>query len=142
MAGSFGSSSDDDVISGINITPLVDVVLVLLIIFMITAPVIYQKAISVQLPQAKSGEQADQSPINLSVSKDGALHWDSEAVSWETLSERLLALNAGMKDKNAELTAIINADEAASHGTVVKLMDTLRAAGLTRFALSVAEAAK
>jgi biopolymer transport protein ExbD len=57
MAGGF--QADDDVISGINITPLVDVVLVLLIIFMITAPVIYQSAIKVKLPQAKSGEDLE-----------------------------------------------------------------------------------
>jgi biopolymer transport protein ExbD len=57
MAGAF-DSGDDELIAGINVTPLVDVVLVLLVIFLITAPVIYQSAIKVQLPKASSGEHS------------------------------------------------------------------------------------
>jgi biopolymer transport protein ExbD len=133
MAGGFGSSSDDDLISGINVTPLVDVVLVLLIIFMITAPALYQSAIKVQLPKAKSAEEAQKSTINLTISKDGALAWDKEKIDWETLNKRLAALGP----KAAEETAVISADEATPHGTVIKAMDALRTAGLTRFALNV-----
>ncbi len=133
MAGSFGGSGDDDVISAINITPLVDVVLVLLIIFMITAPVIYQSAIKVQLPKAKSGEESQRSPLNFTITKEGSVTWEKEQVDWATLSAKL----AAMKDKNPEQTAIISADEATPHGTVIKLMDALRQAGLTRFALNV-----
>lgn len=132
MAG-FGSSSDDEVISGINVTPLVDVVLVLLIIFLITAPVLYQSAIKVQLPKAKTGEQADKSPLSFTLSKDGKLMWGKDEISWETLGQRLQDLGP----KASEETAIISADEETHHGTVVKLMDALRQAGLTRFALNV-----
>ncbi len=60
MAGNFGGS-DDNFFADINITPLVDVVLVLLIIFMITAPVLYQSAIQVQLPKTKSGDSPNAS---------------------------------------------------------------------------------
>jgi biopolymer transport protein ExbD len=133
MAGSFGSSSDDELISGINVTPLVDVVLVLLIIFLITAPVLYQSAIKVQLPKAKTGEQAQKSPMNFSITKEGDLAWDKEKLDWDTLGKRLAALGA----KAADETAIISADQATPHGIVIKLMDALRQAGLTRFALNV-----
>ena len=133
MAGGFAGSGDDDVISAINITPLVDVVLVLLIIFMITAPVIYQSAIKVQLPKARSGEEAQRSALNFTITKEGAVMWDKEQVDWASLGTRLSALN----EKNPEQTAIISADEATPHGTVIKLMDSLRQAGLTRFALNV-----
>ena len=117
----------------INVTPLVDVVLVLLIIFMITAPVIYQSAIKVQLPQAKSGEESQRSPLNFTITKDGAVTWDGAPVDFATIGPKL----AAAKEKNPEQTAIISADEATAHGTVIKLMDALRQAGLTRFALNV-----
>jgi len=135
--GGFGSSSgsgDDEVISGINVTPLVDVVLVLLIIFMITAPAIYQSAIKVQLPKAKSGEQAEQkAPLSFTLGKSGELHWGKEQIDWTTLGQRLAELGG----KASEETAIISADESTPHGTVIRLMDALRQAGLTRFALNV-----
>lgn len=133
MAGGFGSSSDDDVISGINVTPLVDVVLVLLIIFLITAPVLYQSAIKVHLPKAKSGEQSEKGPLTFTLSKDGQLAWDKDPIGWDALSQKLKTLGAQLSQE----TAIIRADEATPHGTVIKLMDALREAGLTHFALNV-----
>lgn len=132
MAGLL-DNAEDDVISGINVTPLVDVVLVLLIIFMITAPVIYQSAIKVQLPKAQSGESADKSPLNFSISKEGDVTWNSERVDWKTLENRLKEL----APKSADMTALISADEATPHGVVIHLMDTLRMSGLTHFALNV-----
>jgi biopolymer transport protein ExbD len=131
-AGGFGSS-DDDLIAGINVTPLVDVVLVLLVIFLITAPVIYQSAIQVQLPKAKSGEQTEKSPLSFTISKDGTVSWGAQPVNWADLPGRL----AEAARKDPEQTAVISADEATPHGQVVKLMDALRQAGLLRFALNV-----
>lgn len=131
MAGAFGS--DDDLISGINVTPLVDVVLVLLVIFLITAPVLYQSAIKVQLPKAKSGESTPKSPMSFMVSKEGELSWDGKKLNWDELTQRLTQLG----QQAPEETAIISADQATPHGTVIKLMDTLRQAGVTHFALSV-----
>ncbi|MGK5085817.1 biopolymer transporter ExbD [Bdellovibrionota bacterium FG-1] len=133
MAGGFGNSSDEDFISGINVTPLVDVVLVLLIIFMITAPAIYQSAIKVQLPKAKTGQESPKSPFNFTITKDGQLSWDKTNLTWDELGKRLATLSATVTDQ----TALITADEATPHGTVIKLMDALRQAGLTHFALNV-----
>jgi len=133
MAGSFGSPSDDEIISGINITPLVDVVLVLLIIFLITAPVLYQSSIQVQLPKAKSGDKSQKSPLNFTLSKEGTLHWDSQVIDWDTLTQRLKTHEGHLSEE----TAMISADQATPHGTVIRLMDVLRQAGLTRFALNV-----
>jgi biopolymer transport protein ExbD len=137
MASSFGAASDDDLIAGINVTPLVDVVLVLLVIFLITAPVLYQSAIKVQLPKAKSGEQAEKSPLSFTISKEGDVLWGSDKVDWMALSARL----AETMKTNPDQTAVISADEATPHGAVIKLMDALRQAGLTRFALNVESAA-
>lgn len=126
-------SGDEELISGINVTPLVDVVLVLLIIFMITAPVIYQSAIKVTLPKAKTGETTQKSPLNFSISKEGNVSWNDQPVDWKTLEDRLKA----MGQQNPEETALISADEGTPHGIVIRLMDTLRTAGLTHFALNV-----
>lgn len=133
MAGTFGGG-DEDTISGINVTPLVDVVLVLLVIFLMTAPVLYQSAIKVQLPKAATGEEAgSKGPLNFTVNSEGKVFWNSEPLSWEHLNERL----KGFGEKISEETAMISADQATPHGAVVKLMDSLRAAGLVRFALNV-----
>lgn len=133
MAGTFGGS-DEDSISGINVTPLVDVVLVLLVIFLMTAPVLYQSAIKVQLPKARTGEDAaTKSPLNFTVNAEGKVFWNAEELSWDKLNERLAAMGA----KTADETAIISADQATPHGIVIKLMDALRSAGLVRFALNV-----
>lgn len=133
-----GAGIDDEPITGINVTPLVDVVLVLLIIFLITAPVIYQSAIKVQLPKAITGEEAQKSPLNFTITKAGELIWGSDRLDWQGLGARLKGMDP---IKLQEETAIISADEATPHGSVIRLMDALRQAGLTRFALNVEGAA-
>jgi biopolymer transport protein ExbD len=141
MAGSNFGGSDEGFFSEINITPLVDVVLVLLIIFMITAPVIYQSAIKVQLPKTKSGESSEKSPFQFTIGKTGELHMGVEKVEdWSTLPDRIQKVGTG-KDLSQEV-ASISADETAQHGQVVKLMDVLRQAGISRFALNVQSANK
>jgi biopolymer transport protein ExbD len=133
MAGTFGGG-DEESISGINVTPLVDVVLVLLVIFLMTAPVLYQSAIKVQLPKASSGEEAAaKSPLNFTINAAGKVFWNAEELSWDKLGERLKA----MGPKVGEETAMISADEATPHGVVIKLMDALRNGGLVKFALNV-----
>jgi biopolymer transport protein ExbD len=131
MAG-FAGGDDDELVSGINVTPLVDVVLVLLVIFMMTAPVIYQSTIKVQLPKAKSGEQAEKSPLQFQLTREGDLLWDKDKITWEALDQKLATLG-----QLTEQTALISADENTSHGIVIRLMDSLRKAGLTKFALNV-----
>lgn len=133
MAGSFSSSSDEELIAGINVTPLVDVVLVLLVIFMITAPVLYQSAIKVHLPKARTGDESGKSPIQLTITRTGDLLWGREPIDWAALPGRLQRIGPSL----GEQTATISADQATTHGAVIKLMDALRSAGLTRFALSV-----
>lgn len=133
MASTQGSS-DDDVISAINITPLVDVVLVLLVIFMITAPVIYQNAIKVKLPTAQNAEKTDSSPMDFTLSKDGKISWGKDLLTWESFEERLK--NTPIDQLKTE-TAMIRADEATPHGQVIRLIDLCRKYGLTKFALNV-----
>jgi biopolymer transport protein ExbD len=127
------SLDDDETISAINITPLVDVVLVLLIIFMITAPALYQSALKVQLPKAKTAEESKKSPLNFTITKSGELLLENEKLEWTELGNRLGKLGSDI----SEQTAIISADEGTLHGNVIRLMDSLRQAGLTHFGLNV-----
>ncbi len=135
MASSFGSQ-DEELVSQINVTPLVDVVLVLLVIFLMTAPALYQSAIKIQLPKANSGDATggQENPYQFTLSKEGTLHWGKKET---TLSELKKSLSQKPPEQLAEATALINADQATPHGIVIGLMDTLRSAGLSRFGMSV-----
>jgi biopolymer transport protein ExbD len=135
MAG-FGTSQEDDVFSSINVTPLVDVVLVLLIIFMITAPAIYQSSIQVQLPKATSGDTQEKPPLQFTISKQGVLTWNQEKIDWKALSHKLSEEKAQSR-LQTEKPVMISADDQTPHGTVIRLMDLLKQAGLNRFAISV-----
>ncbi|MEK6704411.1 MAG: biopolymer transporter ExbD [Bdellovibrionota bacterium] len=131
MANAF--DDDDGLISSINVTPLVDVVLVLLIIFMITAPVIYQSAIKVSLPKARTAEETRKAPLTFSLTSTGDLFWNNSPLSWSNLDSTI----ESVKQRLAEESVVISADASVSHGTVVKLMDALRFHGIMRFALNV-----
>lgn len=132
--GTSGGGDDDDLITAINVTPLVDVTLVLLIIMMVTATAIVSKTIPVELPNAATAEQ-DTQPTTLAVSVDerGAVYLDTQPVTLEQLEQRARA--ARQNDANAR--AIIAADGRVPHGQVVSVIDTLRRANVLRFAINV-----
>jgi biopolymer transport protein ExbD len=137
MAGNFGGQ-DDDVISGINVTPLVDVVLVLLVIFLMTAPVLYQSAIKVQLPEAKSGEQTESNLINFTLDAEGNCYFKGEKILMSEVIKKLGALTEKQKSE----PVMIGADRKTPHGSVVELMDLLKGEGLTKFGLNVDQKSK
>lgn len=131
MAG--GAQSDDDsLIASINVTPLVDVVLVLLIILMVTATAIVSKTIPMQLPEASTGEST-QRTLAISLDEGGKLYLDAEAVSEEVLRAKLQEA----RKSNAELRAVIAADGRLAHAKVVTLIDLLRQEKITKFAINV-----
>ncbi len=125
-------------ISEINVTPLVDVVLVLLVIFMVAAPTLYKSSIKVKLPDASTGEKSETSTLSFIVDDKGVLFFNSEKVEWDSLAEKIKTIDASNKDQ----IVVVSADQDAKHGLVIRLMDSLRAAGLNRFSLSVAKKAK
>lgn len=135
MAGS-ASNGDEDMISGINVTPLVDVVLVLLIILMVTAQYAAEKdaTIPMELPKAASGEtSAVPSTLSVSIDKDGKFYLDAIEVSQDQLRERVKAAYA----KDNETRAVIAADGRVNHSLVVKAIDILRQEKVTKFAINV-----
>jgi len=125
-------SNADEPISGINVTPLVDVVLVLLVVMMVTATYIASRAIPIDLPSGKTGE-ASQPQLAISVDRKGALYLDGSAVDVATLRARLQS--ARMKSK--DLRAVIAADGSVPHRQVVQVIDLLRQERIVRFAINV-----
>ena len=135
MAGKI-SDSDDDLISDINVTPLVDVMLVLLIIFMVTANYIVNQSINIQLPKADTGEStATTKNLAFVVDKDSKLYLDGQPVELADITSRITAEKKSNPD--VALQALISADTETPHGTVVKLIDTVRKNGITDLAINV-----
>lgn len=131
MAG--GAYDTDEEITGINVTPLVDVMLVLLIIFMVTANYITNQAISMELPKASTGENPGNTSLNFSIDKDSQLYLDGKPVQFEELGTKIQEA----KSSGKALQALIAADQKTPHGVVVKLIDAVRKNGITDFAINV-----
>lgn len=132
----FGSDDDDlgsQTITGINVTPLVDITLVLLIIFMVTATVIVNAGIKVELPKAASGSEQAKTTLSLTVAKDGGLYLNGEKSDDQSIASYI----RGTLPTNPDLQAIIAADRAVPHGDVVHLLDIVKRAGVRRFAINV-----
>jgi biopolymer transport protein ExbD len=123
----------DEVMSGINVTPLVDVTMVLLVVFMVTAKLVASTALPVDLPKAATGG-AVQTVLAVSIDARGALSVDGAALGGEgELGARARA--AASRDR--ELRAVVHADAAVAHGRVVRVMDVLRTSGVSRLAFAV-----
>jgi biopolymer transport protein TolR len=125
----FQRSSGDpfDHLADINVTPLVDVMLVLLIIFMVTAPMLHQ-GVSVALPRTATTNlpTSIEDPVILSITRDGAYYINETPVARGLLRERLRAFLKNRKDR----TVFLKADRALSYGTVVETLDILNRMGI------------
>jgi biopolymer transport protein ExbD len=137
----FSSSGSDDssglasgtLMSAINVTPFVDVVLVLLVIFMVTAPIIAKDMLTVHLPKTESGDGKGLSTLGVSVNIQGQILLNGTPVSEDGL--RAEVQRVLKSDKDAQ--AIIAADIETHYGNVVRVIDIIKAAGLSRFAIQV-----
>lgn len=131
-----GGADGDEPISEINVTPFVDVVLVLLVIFMVTAPFIVRPAIPVRLPEAATGERPPESPLTITIAAAGEIRANGVLVRLDELPG--LVASAG---EPATMPVVVDADRDVPYGEVVRVLDRLRAAGARRFAVSVRPAA-
>jgi len=119
----------------INVTPLVDVMLVLLIIFMVTAPLM-TAGVPVNLPdsRAKALDQ-DQKPVDIAVDRDGTIHIGEDAVTMEELPDRLSVIASERRQGDKPPQVFLRADKALDYGRVMEVMGELNRAGLNRVAL-------
>ena len=130
MAFKFNRSSKEPM-SEINVTPFVDVMLVLLIIFMVTAPLL-TVGVPVDLPKTKAGQvNADSAPLVVSMKQDGSIYVQDTPIAAEKLIPRLAAIAKA----NSQVRIFVRGDKAAAYGDVLVLMGRIQAAGFERVAL-------
>ncbi|WP_414442602.1 ExbD/TolR family protein [Burkholderia sp. 22PA0106] len=137
MNTSFGDDDDDGLMNEINMTPLVDVMLVLLIIFLVTLPAIHH-AVKIDLPHASS-QKIEEKPktIDLAIQADGTVTWNDEPVSTTELDAKIA--EAAKVDPQPELH--IRADHKIAYENVAQVMSAAQAGGLTKLGF-VTEAKK
>src|SRR5436190_22941551 len=135
MAG--GSHFQDEdagrMITDINVTPLVDIVLVMLIIFMVTTSYIVNPSIKVDLPKAATGSDQVKTTLGLTLTKDGSLYLNGDKTDDGGLQRYI----AAELPKNADLQAVIAADKVVPHGNVVHVIDLVKRSGVRKFAINV-----
>lgn len=123
----------EDSIAEINVVPLVDIILVVLIIFMVTAPLVLKPVIDIQLPKASSGQEAPQQALNVSIKPDGQLTVNGQTSS----TEQLAVIATQLVKQQTEAAAILQADRAVTLETLTAVIDVIKSAGVKKVAFSI-----
>jgi biopolymer transport protein ExbD len=131
MAG--GAGRRRGIIAEINVTPLVDIMLVLLIIFMLTAHLIAKQAIEVELPRASNATTLKPTTIAVTLTSDGSLYLNDKPVTAAALRDQVAAAVA----KDLKTQVVISGDKSVSHGRVVWVLDLVKSLGVTSFAIQI-----
>lgn len=133
MGASF-KGDEDEPIAEINVVPLVDIILVVLIIFMVTAPMVLKESIDVNLPQASSGKPQKQGEsLNVVIGQDGKFFLDGKEISPENLKKA--AENAAKN--NLASSAILTADKAVTLEKLTEVIDTIKSSGIKKVGFSI-----
>jgi len=132
MGVSLSSGSKRGGIVGINVTPMVDVVLVLLVIMMVSATYIVAQSLKVELPKSASSDEAVTSVAAVSIDKTGKLFFNQQPVTEAELIGKMREAKA-----SGDVNLVISADAAALHGNVVHVIDLAKQEGITKFAINV-----
>ncbi len=132
MAGNASNGAPGPIV-GINVTPMVDVVLVLLVIMMVSATYIVQQSLKVELPKTATSDEAASSPAAVTITREGTFFFDGTAVDDSQLTTRLRSA----VQANADVNLIVTADERAFHGSVVHVIDLAKVEGISKFAINV-----
>jgi biopolymer transport protein ExbD len=135
--GASEQAAGEETIVGINVTPLVDITLVLLIVFMVTAKLIVSQAIPFDLPKAATGA-ATQVVFTVSLDEKGQVRADGTEMPND---ESLRRAAHGALERDAEIRTVVQASSVVAHGAVVHVLDELRKSGIRRIAFGVDKAA-
>src|ERR1051326_4527965 len=131
MAGFDSSRASGGSISQINVTPLVDVMLVLLVIFMVTAPII-QQGVAVDLPKTRAAPlNAQEEPLVVGVAQNGTIYLNDNAIPLEELRAKLVAIAPAKPDHQV----LLRADRNVPYGDVVRVIAAVKEAGVSRLGM-------
>ncbi len=131
MAADLSQGRDKLPLSNINVTPFVDVMLVLLVIFMVTAPII-QQGVEVNLPQAKAGPVANEAePLIVTVSREGQVYLNDNEVTPAELRKKLQAI----RNLDAQKPVYLRADRDVRYGSVVAAIGEIKGAGIEKLGM-------
>ncbi len=128
-----GGARRRGLITEINVTPLVDIILVLLIIFMLTAHLIARQAIAVQLPRATQAAAPEPTTLAVTLTREGKVYLNGEEIAAAALREAV----GGAAAKDPKVQVLIAADKDVAHGRVVWVLDLVKALGVTSFAIQI-----
>jgi biopolymer transport protein ExbD len=120
-------------IVGINVTPMVDVVLVLLVIMMVSAVYIVSQSLKVELPKTANSDEPAQSPLAVTITKEGRYLFEQKPINEAGLVGKLKKAKSEKKDASL----VVTADKEAFHGDVVHVIDLAKSEGITKFAINV-----
>ena len=127
-----GTSSKRGPIVGINMTPMVDIMLVLLVILMVTATYVVAQSFNVELPKTASSDDPSPSPLIVTLAKNDEVRFNDVLVTEAELVARL-----GDAAKTPDANLVISADKEVRHGAVMHVVDLAKLAGISKFALNV-----
>jgi biopolymer transport protein ExbD len=133
MAGTIAQGRSRAPIVGINVTPMVDVVLVLLVIMMVSATYIVAQSLKVELPKTATSDDAPPETATITLTKAGKTLYNDAEVGESEMIARLHAAH----EKSSELSLVISADQDVTHGSVVHVIDLAKVEGITKFAIHV-----
>lgn len=126
-------TDNEETLASINVIPLVDIILVVLIIFMVTAPMFLKPSIGVNLPKAASGDSTKPSQLSISLGLNGKLMLNGLPSDLQSIKQKA----SDEFSKNAEVQAIIAADKDVPHGEVISILDAIKELGIKKFAISI-----
>lgn len=134
MGGMRDSRGGDDSITEINVIPLVDIILVVLIIFMVAAPLAMQPKIDISLPKASNAkDDKEKSPLRVVLGKEGELYIGNRAVTLEALAEE----SKKFAEANPETAALLVADKQVTLEIITEVVDAIRGGGVKKVAFSI-----
>lgn len=134
MAGAARSGNDSTVIAEINVIPLVDIILVVLIIFMVAAPLVMQPKIDISLPKASTAKiEKDKVPMRVVLGKKGELFLNNKAITMEGLTDESKKISAA----HPESSALLIADKEVTLAMVTDLVDAIKTGGVKKVAFSI-----
>lgn len=144
MAGGAQAGFGDDdagggMISDINVTPLVDITLVLLIIMMVAAPIIANNpSIKVELPKAASGDETQKTTLAFTLTKkaDGSAGYDLYLNGDKVDEAKATSVTTDLVTKNRDIQAVISGDRGIAYGDVMHIVDLVKTLGVTKFAMA------